>query len=445
MTQSTGNINLQAYFLDRFKTMEDGLNGKAKTPFHKVRQNAIQTLKSTGFPEKHTENYKYTPITRALSKTIETSTDATLPANLDEKIRSLRFGSLDAYHLVFINGEFSEKHSTISDLVEGLQILDLKTAHNTDPNLIAPYFAKFANVESDAFTALNTAFTEDGLVVTLDKNVIVEKPILINFIATGGPTKEAIQPRNLIVAGENSQLTLVENYISLGNNNTFTNAVTELAIDKHAIVDFYKLEVEGENAFHVGNTQAYQLDNSVFNTTTISLEGAMVRNNLNVVLDGEHCETNMNGLYLLDGDQHIDNQTMVDHKKPNSYSNELYKGILGGKATGVFNGKIFVRQDAQKTNAFQSNKNILLSDEATVNTKPQLEIWADDVKCSHGATTGQLDQEQLFYLRSRGINKQDAKSLLLYAFAVDALESIKVDAVKQYIDENISRRLNQNT
>ncbi len=443
MTQSTGNINLQRYFLDRFKTLESGLNGLAKTPFHQVRKKAIQSLEEIGFPEKNTETYKYTPITRAINKGINLSGSPVTTSLSADKINDFNFDGIDAYHIVFLNGKFSTEHSTIDELVKGLQISDFKTAYASDPSIIEAHFGKYADFKTDAFTALNTAFSEDGLFVKVAKNVIVDKPIIINFIATATNSTEAIQPRNLIIAEENSQVSIVENYVSIGESNTLTNAVSELVIDAHAIVDFYKLEVEGKNAYHVGNTQAYQRDNSTFNTTTISLEGSMIRNNLNVVLDGEHCETNMNGLYLLDGDQHIDNQTMVDHKKPNSYSNELYKGVLAGKATGVFNGKIFVRQDAQKTNAFQSNKNILLSDEATINTKPQLEIWADDVKCSHGATTGQLDPEQLFYLRSRGIKEQDAKSLLLYAFAVDALESIKIDAIKQYVDKNIARRLNQ--
>lgn len=443
MAKFSGNINLQRYFLNQFEQLEKGLNGLSKTPFHQVRRKAIQSFEQIGFPGRRTENYKYTPITRILNKDFSFEPTTTQGGQLSsEKIAALRIEGLDAYHIVLVNGEFSTSLSEINHQLNGFQITDFKGAYAAHPNLIEAHFGKYADFENDAFTALNTAFSNDGTFIKVDDNVVVEKPVVINYITDASSTKDAIQPRNLILAGKNSQVTIIENYITVGDIAGFTNAVTELVLDESAIVDYYKLELEGEKTYHVGNTQVYQVGKSTFNSTTISLEGAMIRNNLNVILDGEHCETNMYGLYLLDNDQHIDNQTEVDHKKPNSYSNELYKGIMAGNSTAIFNGKIFVRQDAQQTNAFQSNKNILLSDEASVNTKPQLEIWADDVKCSHGATIGRLDAEQLFYLRSRGIGEKEAKSLLLYAFAIDALENIKVEALKKYVGQRISRRLN---
>jgi Fe-S cluster assembly protein SufD len=232
-------------------------------------------------------------------------------------------------------------------------------------------------------------------------------------------------------------------FLSKGNQPSFTNIVTEIVVQENATVTYTKVQNESDQAYIIGTTQVYQARDSKFSATTVSLSAALIRNNLNIVLDAENCEANLFGLYMLNGSQHVDNHTLVDHAKPRSYSNELYKGIMDGKSTGVFNGKIYVRQDAQKTNAFQSNKNILLSKDASMNTKPQLEIFADDVKCSHGATTGQLDEDMLFYLRSRGIGTNEAKALLMYAFATDIINQIPLEAVRLYVERAIANRLNR--
>jgi Fe-S cluster assembly protein SufD len=249
------------------------------------------------------------------------------------------------------------------------------------------------------------------------------------------------QPRNLIIAEENSQVSVIENFVTLGEQESLINIVTEIVVEKRAIVNHYKIQGETTSNFHVGTTQVLQKENSNFANTTITMGGGIIRNNLNIEMDGEHIESYMNGLFMLNGKSHVDNHTVVDHQKPNGYSNELYKGILDDNSTGVFNGKIYVREDAQKTNAFQTNNNIILSDKATVDTKPQLEIWADDVKCSHGATVGALDEEPLFYLRSRGIPKDKARGLLMFAFATDLLDRIKIEPLRKHVEELIAERL----
>ena len=444
MTVAPKSIDLQKNFIQQFEVFEKDLNGKSLTDFHQTRKKAIKSFEDLGMPDRKTENYKYTPITRQLKKKFSFDYNSLDSSSLSKEIvNELLIPGLDAYNVVLINGHFSAELSDLNIELKGLEIKDFRSAYESQPELVTSYFAKYADYDKDPFTALNTAFSLDGVFIKVEDHVVVEKPIAIYCIADSTAANWAVQPRNLMLIGKNSQMSIIENYIHQSDEPTFTNAVSEIILDESAFVNYYKLEIKGENAYHVGNTQVYQAGKSTFNTTTISLAGGLIRNNLNVVLDDEHCEANMHGLYLLDDHQHVDNQTMVDHKKPNSYSNELYKGILGGNSTGVFNGKIYVRQDAQKTNAFQSNKNILLSDEASINTKPQLEIWADDVKCSHGATTGQLDKEQLFYLRSRGLSQQEARSLLLYAFAIDALENVKLDVLKEYIDHHISAMLNK--
>jgi Fe-S cluster assembly protein SufD len=249
------------------------------------------------------------------------------------------------------------------------------------------------------------------------------------------------QPRTLVYVGENAQVQMTETYVTVGMAESFTNQVMEVVVEKDAIVDYYKIQNDVAQSSQVSTTHFRQLGKSVVTAVTISLNGGIVRNNLNMVMESEYSEANLFGLYFLRGNTHVDNHTIVDNRKPHLLSNELYKGIVDDNATAIFNGKIFVQQDAQKINAFQSNKNILLSDNATVNTKPQLEIYADDVKCSHGCTVGQLDEEAMFYLQSRGISEKAAKSLLVHAFAIDILEHIKPEPIRTYVDQIISERL----
>jgi len=305
------------------------------------------------------------------------------------------------------------------------------------------YFEKYLKTSLDPFSAWNTALWQDGVFIQVPAKIKVNKPVLVLHLNDAQKEHAVAHTRLLVVLEEESELTLVERSASTGNNAIFHTFGEEIVVKERALLDYVKIQNDEGQLHLIANTQIHQSSNSKLNTFTLTMNGSLIRNNFNIAIDGEHCESHFYGLYLLQGSTLADNHTAVDHLMPNSYSNELYKGVMDGNAKGVFNGKIFVRPHAQKTNAFQSNRNILLTDTATVNTKPQLEIWADDVKCSHGCTSGQLDEEALFYLRSRGISLNEAKAMLLYAFAVETLEPIKNPALKNYLDSLISKRLNK--
>lgn len=424
----------------QFEVFEKGLNGQSKSAIHQVRKDAFNLLKNSGFPAPKNEEYKFTNLTKALEKNIDFNTSSPESVLSRDQIENVKINNLDAYTLVFVNGEYAEQYS---DKIEenGLQVstLDHAIKHNTE--VVTEYFGKQANVQNDAFVALNTAFSQNGVFIKVNDNVIIDRPIALYFIGDGTSSQSIYNVRNLLLIGKSAQLTVLEKFDTLGEQKSFTNAVNEIHVAQNANARYFKIENDTESAYHISNVSVVQERDSNFTANTIALNGAMVRNNLDIKINGEGCEAYMNGLYMLGGKTHVDNHTVVDHMMPNSYSNELYKGIMNDKSKGVFNGKIFVRQDAQKTNAFQSNKNILLTNDATVNTKPQLEIWADDVKCSHGCTTGQLDQEALFYLQARGIKKEKARAILLHAFASDVIENLASEAVEAYVEEILATRL----
>lgn len=406
-----------------------------------IREQALKAFRAQGLPHRKSEEYKYTPVTKALEKEFESITgQSPVPAE-DTVIGEFVPKDLDGNVLVFVNGHYRADYSKIISPEDEIIIREYDKAAAEQPGELAQYLAAFEDSEEDPFASLNMVLSRGGTFIKVADNKVIEKPVVLYFIADTHADKATAHPRNLFVAGKNSQVNLVESFYSAGENASFTNILSEILLQEDAFVNYHKIQLESSHAFHVGNTRVHQAGKSVFNGITVTLSGKMVRNNLDISLDTEYCETHMYGLYLLDGNQHVDNHTTVDHRKAHCESNELYKGILDDKATGVFNGKIFVRPGAQKTNAFQSNKNILLSDDATVNTKPQLEIWADDVKCSHGATTGQIDEDQLFYLRARGLSEDNARAMLLYAFSQDVLENIKVASIKTYLESIISARL----
>jgi Fe-S cluster assembly protein SufD len=321
------------------------------------------------------------------------------------------------------------------DLPAGTLVLSLARALREHPGLIVSHLGRYAKFDEHAFTALNTAFFHDGAFIYVPKGVVVEKPIHLLYVSAPHARPQAVHPRNLIVAGENSQITIVESYLGRDGDTYFTNAVTEVVAGPNAVIDHYKVQREGDAAFHVATLQVHQERASNFRSHSIALGGALVRNDVNAVLAAEGCECVLNGLTMAGGRQLIDNHTRIDHAKPNCNSHELYKAVLDGKAHGVFNGKIFVHADAQKTDAKQTNQTLLLSADATIDTKPQLEIFADDVKCTHGATVGQLDDNMIFYLRSRGIGRAAARSLLTFAFANDIISRIKVGPVRRQLEE----------
>lgn len=402
----------------------------ASTP---VRESAKVAFQQLGLPHVKTEEYRHTPITRVLEKNFNFSSNENPKASI-QSINDFTITDLDAYVVVLLNGEFSESLSKISRSEVTIENL----AENKEQ------IARYADFKNDALVAWNTAAWKDGVYIHVADSKVVSKPIIIHNIqdTTAGEVKTLT--RNLIVVGKNSEVTVVEKFDSIGVNPNFSNIVTEATVAENAGLNLYSIQADHGNRYQFGQTTIWQANHSRVSTYTFTLDGKFVRNNLQLQLDGEGCESHMFGLYLLHGETIADNHTVADHRKPNSFSNELYKGVLEGNAKGIFNGKIYVRPDAQKTNAFQSNRNILLSEKATINTKPQLEIWADDVKCSHGCTTGQLDEEALFYLRSRGIEKNTARAMMLYAFAAEVLENIPNEKLKNFIDSMIGERLHKN-
>lgn len=440
MNQS--NDNPVPTFRDRllagFKATEERLNGETKSPLHQVRRAALQTFEVLGFPTVKHEEWKYSNVTGLINKAYELEQPSTISAvDLDP----LRIPNLSGNILYFVNGQYRADLSRLVSPTTEVQILSFKEALTDQSEAVGAYFSRIADFQDNAFTALNTAFAFDGVFIRVPDGKTVAEPIILRFITDARTNDVAAQPRNLIIVGRNAEVKVVESYRTLGEQASLTNTVTEVMVARDARVEYYKVQNDTDQSYHIGTTQVRQSDNSLFYSTTVTLNGGFVRNNLNIVLDGEHCEAHMYGLYIPNGKQHIDNHTLVDHAKPNSYSNELYKGILEERATGVFNGKIYVRPDAQKTNAYQSCKNVVLSPDATMNTKPQLEIYADDVKCSHGTTTGKLNEEALFYMRSRGIPKEQAQTLLMYAFAEDVMNKIKIAPIREYLEGVVAQKL----
>jgi len=300
---------------------------------------------------------------------------------------------------------------------------------------------QYARYDENAFSALSAAFLLDGAFVFIPDKTILKEPIQLLFISTSAEAEFVTFPRSLIVVGSNSQVSIIETHVGLENNVYFSNAVSEVVVGENSVVEYDTVEDESEGAFHIGTTHVHQERNSTFTSNAISYGGALVRNNVTAVLDGEGAECTLNGLYVVAGEQHVDNHTTIDHAKPHCSSHELYKGILAGRSKGVFNGKILVRKDAQKTDAKQTNKNLVLSDDATINTKPQLEIFANDVKCTHGATIGQLDEEATFYLRTRGLGVGAAHDILTNAFASDVINRIQTPSLRDWLNVNLLIRL----
>ena len=397
------------------------------------RQKAFDNFVKDGIPTSKHEEWKYADFTKVLK-----SDFSLLNSELNEAdIKPFLFDAWDGNLVVVVNGNFSAKLSKIVSPESEVKIKNFSDAKDS----LTDKINQFADAKNNPFSSLSAALATSGVYVEVPANKVVGKPILILNICDKRANAILAQPRNFISIGTTAQVKIVEAFYSLGSLDSFTNAYTEIYAGKDSVSELYKLQLEDSAASLVDTTQVFQAGKSTFTCTTITLSGNMVRNNLNLVLNGEYCEGNMNGLYMLKGNTLVDNHTSVDHAMPNSLSNEMYKGILDDKSTGVFNGKIFVRKDAQKTNAYQSNKNLLLSDDATINTKPQLEIWANDVKCSHGATTGKLDKDMLFYLRARGISEKSAKAILMNAFAHDVLDTISLNSVKEYLNKIITERL----
>lgn len=402
-----------------------------------IRANALESFRRQGLPTRKTEFWKYTPIEHKLKHDYALASADHQATNLNaERVASFRLPELDAHFILVVNGQIQEDFSDLSSLPEQVDMYSLKSViqdNGDDAGLIS----SLLNVDDDSFYALNTAFISDGVFLRIKKSATLERPIHIAYV-NDSDTDILLQPRNLYHFGENSEALVVETFHSLGSGKTFTNAVTETYVDAAARIHVVKLQTEDDEAIRVDSTYAIQRDAaSNFTLHTYSLDGKLIRNNVTIRSDASGSESHLYGLYLLDNDQHLDNHTLIDHSAAGCESNELYRGIVDGKSTGIFNGKVFVRRDSQQINAYQSSQGVVLSDTAHHFSKPELEIYADDVKCSHGSTTGELEPEHIFYLRSRGINETTAKRLLLYAFAIDIVEQLPSEALRGYFDHMI--------
>jgi len=410
-----------------------GLFEAAPATFLSLRQLGKESFYAQGMPALKSEEYKFTPLAKKLESSLTEFHPAQQVEISTEQVKSAVFPDFKGTVLVFSNGHFLPQLSTTT---EGLTLNLLSEKENTP-------LGSIAKSDKDPFTALNQATFTDGLHLSIDHKKSIESPVLLLQFhqAKGG---QVISPRIWIEAGDFSKATFIDYHISVDTAPYFVNKVVEIKGGVNSDITYHSLQQENNQVIEVSNLVTDVQKDAQFTSKQITLTGDMVRNNLTLNLLGSNSVGNMYGLYLLDGKSHVDNHTNVDHTIPHAESNELYKGILAGQSRGVFNGKIFVRQIAQKTNAFQQNNNILLSEDAIINTKPQLEIWADDVKCSHGCTVGQLDEEALFYLQARGIDKITARGLLLYAFAGEVLEKIDDDSLRNYIVAQIQERLGSN-
>ena len=406
---------------------------------HEIRTSSLKQFEALGFPTKKDEAWKYTSLAKVLKNDYSIFPKKETTTELKE-VKKYFLYDIDTYKVVFIDGIYSPFLSDTTH--DGIDVCLLSAALTKDKykETIETYFNTIAK-KDDSLTALNTAFTKEGAYIYIPKSVVAEKPIQILHFSTSEQGPMLLQPRNLIVAEENAQVQIFERHQSLVPHQVLTNSVTEIFAAENAIVDYYKVQNDLDEASIIDNTYVAQKDKSHVSVHTFSFGGQLIRNNLNFYQKGEYIDSTMKGITIIGDRQHVDHYTLVDHAQPNCESHQDYKGIYADKSVGVFNGKIYVNQIAQKTNAFQKNNNILLDNTATINTKPQLEIFADDVKCSHGCTIGQLDEDALFYLRSRGIPKREAKGLLTYAFANNVLESVKIPALKLRINKLIADKL----
>ena len=433
-------MELKEKMLSSFMALEQELD--LSSPVHDIRSTSLKTFEILGFPTKKDEAWKYTSLAKLLKN--DYSIFPKKESSLELKdVKKYFLYEIDSYKVVFIDGIYSPFLSDTTH--DGIDVCLLSAALSKPKykGVIAKYFNKVA-AKDESLTALNTSFAKEGAYVFVPKSVIAEKPIQIIHFSTGEQGDFLLQPRSLVVVEENAQVQIIERHQSLTPHEVLTNSVTEIFAAKNALVDYYKIQNDRIDASLIDNTYVAQERDSNVNVHTFSFGGKLTRNNLNFTQNGEYIDSTMKGITIIGEQQHVDHYTLVNHVQPNCESHQDYKGIYADRSVGVFNGKIYVDKIAQKTNAFQQNNNILLDNKATINTKPQLEIFADDVKCSHGCTIGQLDEDALFYLRTRGIPKREAKGLLTYAFANNVLESVAIPALKTRINKLIATKLGVN-
>ena len=430
--------DLEAY-LEIFKRFENGAGGAAW--LRPLRKAAMARSAELGFPTVRDEDWKFTNLSSLARKKF------TLPAGGSEptarQLSRYKLPEADAARLVFVDGRFNHGLSDVGKLPKGVRVGSLAAALNEHRELVEPHLAEHLDYQTDFFAALNTAFLEDGGFIYVPRGVVVERPIHLLFVAMEAAEPTMIHPRNLVIVEDVAQVAVVEDYVNLGGKEYLSNIATELIAGESAVVDHYLIERESTKAYSIGTLRIQQGRASDVASHTLLFGGALVRNNVHPVLAGEGAECLVNGLFMPAGRQHMDNFMRVEHASPHCGSRQFYTGILEDKSRGVFSGRIVVHEEAQKTDAKQTNRNLLLSDDAQMDSKPQLEIYADDVKCTHGATIGQLDEEAIFYLRARGVPKDVARALLLYGFAAENLERMRLQSVRRYVETVVKARLPQ--
>lgn len=433
-------MELKDKLLASFMAFEEKIDTNSE--LHELRSHAIKNFENKGFPTKKEEAWKYTSLNAILKNDFSVFPKKENAIEFKD-VKKYFLHEIDTYKVVFIDGIFSSFLSSTTH--DGLDVCLMSSAL-TKPKykmVVDTYFNQIASKE-ESLTSLNTAFSLEGAYINIPKSKVVEKPIEIIYFSTGNEAALMVQPRNLIIVGENAYVQIVERHQSLNSNPVLTNSVTEIFAQKRAIVDYYKVQNDVQTANLIDNTYIAQKQESRVAVHTFSFGGNITRNNLNFYHQGERIDSTLKGITIIGDKQHVDHYTLVHHAQPNCESHQNYKTILNDNATGVFNGKIFVEKEAQKTDAFQQNNNILIGDKATINAKPQLEIFADDVKCSHGCTIGQLDESAMFYMQQRGIPKKEAKALLMYAFTSEVTNSIKIPELKAKIAKLIANKLGVN-
>ncbi len=440
MNQKTANISHMEEFISLYLDNLDLIKENSAEVLNNARQSAIENFKLLGFPSQKNEKYKYMKVEPLFRNDFEKYfTPRCISFKVDDIFRC-DIPSLDTHLVLTLNGFFLPNNQLLDDIEKGVILGSLAEAAKKYPNVVSKYYNSLAANDEDGLVALNTAFAQDGVFIYIPKGVVLEKPIqIINLLMSD--ENQMVQYRNLIIADENAQANIAICDHTLSPSEFLTNVVTEVYANRNANIDIVSMQNQHNQSTQFSHVFGKQERDSVLSTNTVSLHGGVIRNNVHVLLNDENCENHTYGLALVDRNQHIDMHSFIDHAKPNCVSNELYKAILDDQATGAFNGRILVRRDAQKTQAYQSNNNLLLTADARMYTKPQLEIYADDVKCSHGATVGQLDMDAKFYMQARGIGEREAKLLLMFGFAHDVVKTIKIEPLRDRIDELVNKRL----
>ncbi len=438
---ATEIIQNETSYQRAFRSQQSRKHSNSNSWLARLRQNAMHHFSEFGFPSVKDEEWKYTNVAPLAKIDFEVSGGQ---ANSTFDLAEFTYPETAGSQLVFVNGVLRDDLSNLASLPNGMVVIDLSAAVEDERygDIVWQHLAQGADYVANGFAALNTAFLTSGAFLYVPKNLVVEAPLHLVFISDPCAAPEVSFPRVLVVADEHSSVSLIESYAATSEEVYFTNAVVELALKDNARVQHYKVQREGRKAFHVATTVADLGRDSNYDATTITLGAQLSRHDIAAIMDNEGAECRVDGLYIVTTDQHTDTHSVIDHRKPNCRSHQLYKGILDGNSRAVFNGKIFVRHDAQKTDAMQTNKNLLLSKDARVDTKPQLEILADDVKCAHGAAVGQIDEDELFYLETRGIHPDLARNLLTYGFAEEVIANISVDSIRRQLDEAVLNRLN---